>query len=294
MPTTLSTDAIETLWRRFKTATLAGDEAINLDGLDRVVAELGHDASRDELINLMDNARLQGGIGHDNFVALMASLQGDRESRARVAFDLLDENGDGRISPDEMRHILGPFNLNDDELAMIFSEADRNGDGLINFDEFHRLMPAQPQPSDGCYCDTVIPFASTMRAETVPAIDALKIQPMEPPPAKSAPAPGRGSTHRRTAYGHGTSMLQLQIGLFRLLQGAAYRCFRESYSAHAMTHLRALDLPYTMPHFVAFVDRAMALYKALGVVDPACFPVLDAVTASVNAEYARTRSATPR
>jgi hypothetical protein len=79
----------------------------------------------------------------------------------------------------------------------------------------------------------------------------------------------------------------MQIGMFRLLQGAAYRCFRENYSANYETHLRAKKLPYTINHFVAFTDRAITLYKVMGVVESAAFLVLDAVTESIRAEYAR-------
>ena len=64
----------------------------------------------------------------------------------------------------------------------------------------------------------------------------------------------------------GTSPLQMQIGLFRLLQGAAYRSFRESYSANSETHLRAYDLPYTIPNFVRFVNAALDLFLSLGIV----------------------------
>jgi hypothetical protein len=59
----------------------------------------------------------------------------------------------------------------------------------------------------------------------------------------------------------------MQIGFFRLLQGAAYRSFRESWSANAETHLRARDLPYTITDFDAFVSAAVDLYLALDVVE---------------------------
>ena len=57
----------------------------------------------------------------------------------------------------------------------------------------------------------------------------------------------------------------MQIGLFRLLQGAAYRSFRESYSANSETHLRAYDLPYTIPDFCRFVNAALHYHLALGI-----------------------------
>ena len=85
----------------------------------------------------------------------------------------------------------------------------------------------------------------------------------------------------------GTSILQFQIGLFRLIQGAAYRCFRESFSANHETHLRVRNLPYRIPEFVAFVKAAMRLYKGLGIVDEVCHPMIDAVSESLDAEYGR-------
>ena len=65
----------------------------------------------------------------------------------------------------------------------------------------------------------------------------------------------------------GTSPLQLQIGFFRLVQGAAYRCFRASYTANSETHLRAYNLPYSITSFVSFVDRITQLYIDSGVIE---------------------------
>ena len=78
----------------------------------------------------------------------------------------------------------------------------------------------------------------------------------------------------------------MQIGLFRLLQGAAYRCFRENFSAHHETHLRVRNLPYRLPDFVAFATDAIAFYKRLGVVEDACHPLLDAVVDSITGAFA--------
>ena len=78
------------------------------------------------------------------------------------------------------------------------------------------------------------------------------------------PTPGQSSAALDHQQLQGTSPLQMQIGFFRLLQGAAYRSFRESYSANSETHLRAYDLPYTIPDFVRFVNAAIDLYLSLG------------------------------
>jgi hypothetical protein len=73
----------------------------------------------------------------------------------------------------------------------------------------------------------------------------------------------------------------MRIGMFRLIQGAAYRCFRESFSANHETHLQVRNLPYRITDFAPFVETVIALYKQLGIVEPACYPALDAVTASI-------------
>ncbi|MEO9128038.1 MAG: histidine kinase, partial [Microcoleus sp.] len=84
-----------------------------------------------------------------------------------------------------------------------------------------------------------------------------------------------------------TSRLQMQIGMFRLIQGSAYRCFRESFSANHQTHLRVRNLPYRITDFVQFVKQAIALYKGLDIVEKACHPLLNAVVESIDSEYAR-------
>ena len=74
----------------------------------------------------------------------------------------------------------------------------------------------------------------------------------------------------------------MQIGWFRLIQGAAYRSFRESYSANSETHLRAYDLPYTIPDFVRFVNAAVDFYLSLGIVEPGAEEPFESLKTSVN------------
>ena len=64
--------------------------------------------------------------------------------------------------------------------------------------------------------------------------------------------------------GHGgLSLLQMQIGFFRLLAGAAYRAFRGKFALDFHTHEEATDMPYTFPALVRFSKSACALYKAI-------------------------------
>lgn len=64
------------------------------------------------------------------------------EHEAREAFEVVDVNGDGMISEEELRHLserLGePFS--DEQIEKIFSQADADGDGLISLAEFVHLL----------------------------------------------------------------------------------------------------------------------------------------------------------
>jgi len=61
----------------------------------------------------------------------------------------------------------------------------------------------------------------------------------------------------------GTSLLELQTGMFRLVQGAAYRVHRGQFSANYHTHQTAKVLPYTFPNFVKLVDALAELLSKL-------------------------------
>jgi Ca2+-binding EF-hand superfamily protein len=64
------------------------------------------------------------------------------ETQARDAFATVDIDGDGQISPDELRHLWDRTDgtLTDEDLAGIFESADTDKDGLISFEEFFKLV----------------------------------------------------------------------------------------------------------------------------------------------------------
>ena len=86
----------------------------------------------------------------------------------------------------------------------------------------------------------------------------------------------------------GTSTLELQQGLFRILQGAAYRCYKEKYAADFHTHESTKpELPYTLENFANFVEACFELLKSLGVMHEDCHAIYDDLVASVRAEVER-------
>ena len=281
---------IEKLWQAFKVLDVDGNGAISTEELGEVMRSLGQNPTETGLRDLIKeiDVDLSGTIDFEEFKTLMIAKVGDRQSRLKLAFSAFDENGSGQITAVELRTVMSQFGLTDAELKEMLQEVDHDGDASIDFNEFCQLVPDESESKTG-YQDSPISLDSSLKtstasitqptlqeatSNTTPELAQLKEQLAQHP-------------HSPNQKKNGTSRLQMQIGLFRLLQGAAYRSFRESFSANHETHLRVKNLPYRITDFVEFVKQAIALYKGLGVVSEDCYPVLDAVVESVADEYAR-------
>jgi hypothetical protein len=194
---------------------------------------------------------------------LLAVLAGDQHLRCAEAYGLLAQASPEGVTVALLQKLLQIFELEPSQAEAMAVAIDRDGGGLVSRDDFLAFLPdsfsRHPRSYHASHTGYRVSTAPESRQST-------------PAPATApAPTPGRSSPSGKgngSGNGNGgTSPLQLQIGLFRLLQGAAYRSFRASYSANSETHLRAYDLPYTIENFGRFVDAAVDLYSALGVVD---------------------------
>jgi len=296
----LNEQEIENLWQAFKLLDADGNSSISADELRQVMHSLGYSPTDNELHELIEEVDIDssGAVDFEEFKALMISRHGDHQSCLRLAFSVFDENGNGQITADEMRGVMSQFGLTDEELDEMVKEVDQNGDHAINFEEFCQLVVHEPENTTG-YKDTLILCANSLTAitprNTTTATDGDCCVTPNNTAGQALPdlAPGAMQLTEQLVQQSqsekkcGTSRLQMQIGLFRLLQGAAYRCFRESFCANHETHLRVKNLPYRISDFVLFVKTAIDLYKGLGIVEAACYPVLDAVVTSIVNEYAR-------
>ncbi|MEH2305780.1 EF-hand domain-containing protein [Nostoc sp.] len=287
---------IEKLWQAFKVLDVDGNGAISTDELGEVMRSLGQNPTEAGLRDLIKeiDVDLSGTIDFEEFKTLMIAKVGDRESRLKLAFSAFDEDNSGQITAVELRTVMSQFGLTDAELKEMLQEVDHDGDGSIDFEEFCQLVPQESESKTG-YKDSPISLESSLKTvatNNTPVADTTQPTLQE---ATSNTTPELAQLREQLVQHpnspnqkrSGTSRLQMQIGFFRLIQGAAYRSFRESFSANHETHLRVKNLPYRITDFVEFVKQAIALYKGLGVVEEACYPVLDAVVESIADEYAR-------
>ena len=76
-----------------------------------------------------------GSVRLNNFVAFMANKvpMASFEEEIRNAFKLFDKDGDGFISPGELKTVLGRLgeNLNEEDVNAMIAEADTDGDGQV-------------------------------------------------------------------------------------------------------------------------------------------------------------------
>ncbi len=238
--------------------------------VSRVEAAGGH-LNRDALRGAIDAHHLRdGAISTRDWRLLLALQLGDQEVKAREAFSLLDSAGAGTIELKLIKRLIQLFEVSEQTADAIAIEMARDGSERI---DIHHLLDYLPQD-----------FESHPRAYAGGHLT------VEPPRASSLSERwSRDADKPDASKQQGTSPLQMQIGWFRLIQGAAYRSFRESYSANSETHLRAYDLPYTIPDFVRFVNAAVDLYLSLGIVEPGAEDPFETLRNSVNGAEADLR-----
>ena len=72
----------------------------------------------------------------------MTELYKDQIVAYKEAFAVFDQDGDGKISKDELREIMKALGQNPTETDLIeyIKECDKNGNGTIDFDEFVEVM----------------------------------------------------------------------------------------------------------------------------------------------------------
>ena len=82
-----------------------------------------------------------GEIDYSEFVmATMNARNLVSEKRLEAAFRAFDRDGNGQISPEEVKVVLGGGVLDEKAVAKIIEQVDADGDGQVNFEEFKTMM----------------------------------------------------------------------------------------------------------------------------------------------------------
>ena len=213
---------------------------------------------------------------------LLTVLAGDQVLRTEEAYGVLAKGNPEGVTVNLIRQMLVIFGLEDAVAETIALQINQDGSGSITRDEFVSFLPSQFSRHPKAYHATHLGYSEAHAnpqwdAPSNAASKSANQSLSTPNPAILQPRTPAPSNDRK-----GSSPLQMQIGLFRLLQGAAYRSFRASYSANSETHLRAYDLPYTIGNFGQLVNAAVDLYSALGIVDGTALGPLEELRGSVN------------
>lgn len=252
------------IWNR-----IAGQHDLALKTLpSRLAAACGTEGvsvSASEAETLIHSLQLRSTPTSGQGRLLLTILAGDQQLRCAEAYGLLAQASPDGVTVELLQKLLQIFALEPSQANAMAVAIDRDGGGLVSRNDFLAFLPEGFSRHPRSYHASHTGYRLSAAPPTPPAPGSRVPKPAATPAAAAAPAarPAQPSA----SPGGGTSPLQLQIGLFRLLQGAAYRSFRASYSANSETHLRAYDLPYTIENFGRFVEAAVDLYSALGVVD---------------------------
>ena len=235
--------------------------------------------------------RIPPDANRDRRLLLLTVLLGDQRLRLEAAFRLLDPDQRGTVDPAQVQRLVQLFELPEAEAKELVVELNRDGSGEITLADILAFLPQDFSAHPKAYHAAHLggrpgAHGAGTAAQGAPAAPSAPAQVPASGQTTASPAPASP----KGASKGGTSPLQMRIGLFRLLQGAAYRSFRENYSANSETHLRAYDLPYTIPNFAGFVNAALDLYQSLGIVEVGAQQPLEDLRSSVNAMLAQLES----
>lgn len=260
-------ETLERVWTGFKTVQTSGSGIPASEALISACASAGFSVAQRDVDDLMRLYRIASFGSEAQFFAFLTLLAGDRNLRISTAYRLLAQDGGGVVPLDLFARIVGLFGLSDGDAQALAVEVSADGSDTLTLQALFKFLPQSFDVHPKAFHGGI----AAHRHEAPRRAGQIK----QPDFQKADPDFKAHDTG-------GTSPLQMQIGLFRLLQGAAYRCFRASYSANSESHLRAYDLPYTIINFATFANKAIDLYLDLGIVAADAQQPLEDLRQSIN------------
>jgi calcium-dependent protein kinase len=108
------------------------------EGFEKVYGKLLSENEMNEIIEDVDQD-LNGYIEYEEFLRVSLNKNGIlAENHLKIAFEKFDENRDGKLSAEEIKHVLGTSDI--EYIEELIHQIDKNRDGYVNYSEFCDLM----------------------------------------------------------------------------------------------------------------------------------------------------------
>ena len=139
-------EEMDELERAFSEFDKDGNGAITVKELGEVMEELGLEPTDIELRDMVNEVDHDGNgtIEFLEFVEIMAMKIKDHEveHELKEAFRVFDEDGNGYISAEDLRHVMTHVGetMTDEEVDDMILVADTEEDGQINYEEFVKML----------------------------------------------------------------------------------------------------------------------------------------------------------
>lgn len=146
----LTQEQIEKFKEAFSQFDKNGDGKITKAEFTTVMESFGQKTTTAEIEYLIKefDTNGDGTISFTEFLTMMVQDRAkcfDDETEMQKAFCVMDKDGDGFLSKDELRHMM--INLGEksteEEIDDMIREFDADGDGRINFEEFMKIFKSE-------------------------------------------------------------------------------------------------------------------------------------------------------
>jgi len=196
MTHTLSEEDIDNLKKSFAAMDENKDGKITLMELSKAMLKFDHAVVAEEIERVMKAADIDedGVISYNELMLTFVQRKlNAKEERLWDSFCKMDLNGDGRITVDELRSVLGQ-EADERKVKELIAEVDHDKNGSVDYDEFLALwLPAPAEdgnldrmPSNRGIDHPIVPKLTAARATASKAVPTAAAQ-KAPEPAKPAP-----------------------------------------------------------------------------------------------------------
>ncbi|WRX11037.1 EF-hand domain - like 10 [Theobroma cacao] len=123
-----------------------GSGTIDAKELNVAMRALGFEMTEEQINQMIADVDKDGSgaIDFDEFVHMMTAKIGERDTKEELmkAFQIIDQDNNGKISPQDIKHIAKELgeHFSEKEIQDMIEEADRDHDGEVSIDEFMRMM----------------------------------------------------------------------------------------------------------------------------------------------------------